>query len=290
MGGGSYSYSTDVARKVSNATQTREQVFSQRRMHSDMNIHGLVRECRDSEEHPESLPIIIALDVTGSMGTIPHKLITADFPKIMKKIMDAGVQHPQVCFVGIGDQYSDDAPIQVGQFESSDELLDRWLKTIWLESGGGGNGGESYQLAWWFAATHTATDHFSKRGKKGVLVTVGDEPVHKSLSQNEFKSIFGDNSEASQMGTSQILHAAQTAWDVYHINLMDWAGRQPATQGSWSELLGDHFINTEDSDGDDIPNIIAGVILQSANIPTQPATASAAPAQSAEPTGTQHIR
>lgn len=41
-----------------------------------MNIVGKIRECRDSEEHPESLPIIIALDVTGSMGMVPHSLIT----------------------------------------------------------------------------------------------------------------------------------------------------------------------------------------------------------------------
>lgn len=38
---------------------------------------------------------------------------------------------------------------------------------VWL--GGGGGGSESYTLPWLFAALHTATDTWSKRGCKGYL-------------------------------------------------------------------------------------------------------------------------
>lgn len=264
MGGGCYSYMRDVKTKLHNSSVSREEVFSQRKMNSDMDIRNKIRECRDSEEHPETLPIIIALDVTGSMGMVPHRLITKDFPEIMKKIMDEGIAHPQVCFLGIGDQYMDDAPIQVGQFEASDELLDKWLKTIWLEGGGGGNNGESYQLAWWFAANHVSADHIEKRGKKGILITIGDEPVHRSVTNSEFKSLFGEVSEAPSMTTPQLLERAKESWDVYHINLMDWSGAVSRTQGCWKELLGDHFINTENDAGNDIAEIISGIILKSA--------------------------
>lgn len=262
MGGGCYSYMKDYSRKMVNASMSREEVFTQSKMNSEMSIVGKVRECRDSEEHPEALPIIIALDVTGSMGKVPHSLITGGFPEIMKKIMDEGVAHPQVCFVGIGDQYSDKAPIQVGQFESSDDLLDKWLKTIWLEGMGGGNGGESYQLAWWFAANHTDTDHFKKRGKKGILITIGDEPVHKSVVNSEFKRLFG-NGDVSTMTSDKILKLAEMKWDVYHINLMDYSGMNSRTRECWRGYLGDHVINTEDSEGNDIPEIISGIILKS---------------------------
>lgn len=269
MGGGCYSYMRDVSNKMSNSHMSREQIFSQRSMSPDMNIKGKIRECRDSEEHPETLPIIIALDVTGSMGMIPHKLVTSDFPEIMKKIMDEGIEHPQVCFLGIGDQYSDSAPLQVGQFESSDELLDKWLKTIWLEGGGGGNGGESYQLAWCFARDCTSIDHFLKRGKKGVLITIGDEPIHRSVTRTEYVGIFG-NSPETDLATSKILSDASEMWDIYHINLMDYSGIQKRTQDSWKELLGDHVINTENGTGDDIPAIIAGIILKSVKNVPQP--------------------
>lgn len=287
MGGGCYSYIRDNARKLSNSHMSREEVFQQRSMSPDMDIKNKVRECKDSEEHPETLPIIIALDVTGSMGMIPHKLITSDFPEIMKKIMDEGIAHPQVCFLGIGDQYSDLAPIQVGQFESSDELLDRWLKTIWLEGHGGGNGGESYNLAWWFAANHVSADHIEKRGKKGVLITIGDEPVHRSITKSEFNTLFGTSSEVDSMTASQLLNRVQESWDVYHINLMDYSGAMSATQRCWNELLGDHVINTEDGEGNDIAGIISGIILKSAGTAwTKSET------KKEEPTGTEttHIR
>ena len=65
----------------------------------------------------------------------------------------------------------DSAPLQVGQFESSDELLDKWLTNIYFEAGGGGNGGESYALAWYFAALKTATDSMEKSvGRKAFCL------------------------------------------------------------------------------------------------------------------------
>lgn len=288
MGGGCYSYMKDVKRKLGNSSMSREEVFTQSKMNPEMSIVNKVRECRDSEEHPESLPIIIALDVTGSMGKVPHSLITGGFPEIMKKIMDEGIAHPQVCFVGIGDQYSDRAPIQAGQFESSDELLDRWLKTIWLEGMGGGNGGESYQLAWWFAAAHTDTDHFKKRRKKGVLITIGDEPIHRGISKQEFMELFGDSNETLSMPTSEILEQAKEKWDIYHINLMDYSGMKAMTQKCWQDYLGDHVINTEDGGGSDIPEIISGIILKSVGTGwTKPQVAKEEPTPDKE---TTHIR
>lgn len=292
MGGGCYSYARDLQMKCSNAMHSREEIFSQRRMSADMDIKGRIRECLDSEEHPETLPIIIALDVTGSMGMVPHRLITGDFPEIMKKIMDEGISHPQVCFVGIGDHISDNAPIQVGQFEASDELLDKWLKTIWLESGGGGNGGESYQLAWWFAAKHVSADHITKRDKKGILITIGDEPVHKSMDGRIVKSLFGYDPEVPTVLTSQILKEALESWDIYHINLNDYIGGSPKVQAGWKELLGDHVITTENQTGNDIAEIISGIILKSAGTDwTKPsAMKTDAPAATTESSKTEHLR
>lgn len=219
-GGGGFDYDTSLSRGISYQTKSREEVFAQRAMHRDMDVKGKIRESRDSDEHPTSYPIIIALDVTGSMGVIPEYLIKVGFPEIMKKIMDEGIEHPQVCFLGIGDHYTDISPLQVGQFESSDELLDKWLKIIWLEGHGGGNGGESYSLAWYFAARHTSIDSFLKRGQKGVLITIGDEPCHGSLSQESIKKLLGDTLEGVRdLEASNILREAQESWNVYHINL-----------------------------------------------------------------------
>lgn len=229
MGGGSYSYSTSVAR-ASNVYQSmdRSEVFTSTSLNPQMDIKNKIRECVDSEEHPNAFPIIIGLDVTGSMGRIPYELITNSLPQIMKKIMDEGIKDPQVCFLGIGDSRCDNAPLQVGQFESSDELMEKWLKLVYLEGHGGGNGGEDYGLAWYFAAKCTSVDSFKKHGRKGVVITIGDEPIHMTISRNAIKELFG--SAEANVNVIDLLNEARSEWDIYHINVPDYSGRKALTK------------------------------------------------------------
>lgn len=101
-----------------------------------------VRESRDSAEHPHTTPIIIALDVTGSMYDTPEHMIKEQFPKLMEKLQQLGVQDPQLLFMAIGDHECDNYPIQTGQFESdTNKILDS-LQSFYLEGGGGPNYGK----------------------------------------------------------------------------------------------------------------------------------------------------
>ena len=122
MGCGTYSSAAREIRAVENGyhSKSTRDIFTERSLNSEMSPYGLdVRESRDSAEHPDSFPIIIALDVTGSMGSIPTYLVKKGLPDIMDKIIKSGIKGPQVLFLGIGDHEYDDAPLQVGQFESS---------------------------------------------------------------------------------------------------------------------------------------------------------------------------
>ena len=262
MGGGSYSYSTSVAR-ASNVYQSidRSEVFTSTSLNPQMDIKNKIRECVDSEEHPNAFPIIIGLDVTGSMGRIPYELITNSLPQIMKKIMDEGVKDPQVCFLGIGDSRCDNAPLQVGQFESSDELMEKWLKLVYLEGHGGGNGGEDYGLAWYFAARCTSVDSFKKHERKGVVITIGDEPIHMTISRNAIKELFG--SVEANVNVIDLLNEARSEWDIYHINVPDYSGRKALTKNCWNELLQDKVLHIEADTKEAIADGIVGAILNS---------------------------
>ncbi len=52
-----------------------DEIYKERNMHADLDPKGVkVRESRDSTENPESNPIIIGLDVTGSMGILADNI------------------------------------------------------------------------------------------------------------------------------------------------------------------------------------------------------------------------
>lgn len=82
MGSGSWSSSTYKAFADSYTKKSREEIFHQRSLHEEMDLTKSkthIRESRDSEEHPESLPVFIALDETGSMGSIHRYSELFDF-------------------------------------------------------------------------------------------------------------------------------------------------------------------------------------------------------------------
>lgn len=250
MGGGTYSFTDRTIRAKSSGyyTKSSRETFSQRGVHNDMSPNGVtIRESRDSKEHPESVPIIIALDLTGSMGSVPAHLVKDGLPNIMKKIMDSGIKHPQILFLGIGDHECDNAPLQVGQFESNDELLDKWLTNTYLEGGGGGNEGESYLLAWYFAKFHTDIDSWNKRGQKGFLFTIGDEPTLQSVPGKILKELMGSGQHPDNYSAAALLESAQEKYHVFHINISEtWQGTSDATKNCWSSLMPKTFINAQD--------------------------------------------
>src|SRR5688572_1414968 len=100
MGYGEYSHAAHVALTAGREALPRQAVFSQRDCHPLMNPKGVRwRECRDSAEHPATLPIAFALDVTGSMGDIPDLLARQELPTFMKVLLGLGVTDPQVLFI-----------------------------------------------------------------------------------------------------------------------------------------------------------------------------------------------
>jgi hypothetical protein len=248
MGYGGYSAPRRATRAAAAGyeTKTEEELFKNRNMPKEMDPKGLTfRESRDSDEHPLSVPIIINLDVTGSMGSVPHALLKNGLPTIVQTIIDYGIADPQILFTAIGDHECDQAPVQVGQFESSDDLLDHWLTTTWIEGNGGGNYGESYLLAWYTAVFHTETDHWIKRGKKGHLFTIGDEPTLKDVPAKALERIFGA-AQSSNMTSAELLTLARERYYVTHIHIGETgAGRSRTTVDGWKQLMGDDLIEAQ---------------------------------------------
>jgi hypothetical protein len=269
MGHGTYSVSNSIARNATySATNASNDAifttdylsFTDTNRKNTMNPSGVeLRESRDSAEHPDSFAIVLALDVTGSMGSIPNFLVKNGLPTIMDQVMRGGEADPQVLFLGVGDHECDSAPLQVGQFESSDELLDKWLKETYLEGGGGGNTGESYLLAWYFAGYRTAIDCFEKRGRKGLLFTIGDEPVLPKVDGHTLNRIFGSG-QFEDYSALSLLDKAREKYDVYHIHVRTGTGMRQNCIDGWKQIMGSNLIVVNNAE--DVAKAISDTVLK----------------------------
>ncbi len=240
MGYGSYSFDAHHKLTTGRAHTAREEVFKQRSCHPLMNPKGVrVRECRDSDEHPNSLGLVFALDVTGSMGNIPDLLARKELPTFMKLLLDCGIASPQVLFMAVGDANSDRAPLQVGQFESEAELMDQWLTWSFLEGGGGGTFQESYELGMYFAARHTAMDCWEKRKKRGYFFMTGDEHPYPRIARSQVDGLIGD-ALGDDMPIEDVIAELQVSFEPFF--LIPDERRAGRCGAQWRELLGEHAI------------------------------------------------
>lgn len=126
MGSGSWTsssfttYSKSVGRTVlSDGTlhsgYSAQDIFKSRNIQPELNPLNVIRECCDSDEHPNTIPVILALDVTGSMGSAAAE-VAKKLNEVMTKLYEK-VDDVEFLVMGIGDLAYDSAPIQTVTLE-----------------------------------------------------------------------------------------------------------------------------------------------------------------------------
>lgn len=252
MGYGAYSYESHRALTSARKGKSAQNVFKQRGIHPSMNPYGVKsRESRDSADNPDSLAIIFALDVSGSMGSIPRQLALKELPEFMKMLTVCQIQDPQVLFMAFSDHEYDGRPLQVGQFETTAELMDQWLTRCSLSGGGErapayakntGEARESYDLAFHFAAHHTAIDCYEKRRKKGYLFVTGDEPPYPGVRSEVVRHVIG--TDVPDASFEAVIEQAGVMYEPFF--LVPDRRRYASIKSSWRRLLGDRVIPMHD--------------------------------------------
>ena len=238
-------YATDHTKGKDRAT-----VFASRSLANDLDPKNItVRESVDSDANPRSTPIIVALDVTGSMGMIPQQLVQGNLGTLMKELLDRKpVSDPHLMFMGVGDVAAGDrAPLQVTQFEADLKIADQ-LRAIYLEGGGGGNSCESYNLPWYFAAMKTSIDSVDKRNKKGFLFTIGDEEPPANLTVAQQQRVFGESAERD-FTNRELLDLVERNYHVFHIIVEEgshFRSHSDRVLTKWRDLLGQRVLRLSD--------------------------------------------
>jgi hypothetical protein len=249
MGGGTFDPGKYRAYTSTTVGKTTEEVYTSRSIKAALNPKGVaVRESRDSVDSPAATPIIVAIDVTGSMGmladTIARKGLGVLFESILAR---KPVTNPHLMFMAFGDAECDSAPLQVSQFEADNRIVEQ-LTEIYLEGNGGGNGHESYEFPWYFAAKHTVHDSLIKRGKRGYLFTIGDEPIGPGLKRAKIAQFLEDGVERDY-SSAELLDEASRMYDCYHIVIKEGNHAQSNLAGvmaTWQPLMGQHVIQLDD--------------------------------------------
>lgn len=253
MGSGSYSTRAwddfKTARRYDDPSTTTKDIYRSSGLDDVLDPKKFdIRESVDGADNPESTPIIIGLDVTGSMSPVLDAMARKGLKTVCEEIYDRKpVTNPHICVLGIGDVECDSAPLQATQFEADIRIFEQ-LEKLYLESGGGGNHYESYILAWYFAKYMTQTDSFAKRGRKGYLFTVGDEEITRNLRSADIMR-FTSAKQAQDFGPMDLFNLVYPEWNIYHIIVKEGSHARvdyDSVLASWNAVVGQRAIPLED--------------------------------------------
>jgi hypothetical protein len=199
-----------------------------------------VIESRDNADHPNSVPIIVGLDQTGSMGNIP-RVVQKKLGGLFNLLLLRGyVEDPQIAIAAYGDCECDPirTTVQFSQFES-DNRIDNALDNLLLYGGGGGNGGES-MTALWHMMLKVESDAWHKRGKKGYAFFVADE-VALDLTPAQIKGFCGDDvqrGDGTPLTVKELAAAIQERWEVFILLIDNGAARMQQSEKFYKNLFG----------------------------------------------------
>ena len=194
---------TDTGNVTSNNLQD---FYKQHTIHDDLVPYKKIRECCDGEDHPATIPVILALDVTGSMGSACIRT-AQKLNEIMTSLYNE-IPDVEFMIMGIGDLAYDKYPIQASQFEADVRIAEA-VDRVYMEHGGGGNSYESYTAAWYFGLHNTALDCW-KRGKKGIIITLGDENPNPYLPAGDLSNALG-----TKIGLSTVMPQSSTVFSGF---------------------------------------------------------------------------
>lgn len=222
-GGGTWdsgAYHTSSSTRAATGTKDFAYTESATKVHSSLDPKRINSkpvgklESRDNDEHPNSTPVLVAFDVTGS-NIDRAREFQKKLPTLME-LLQKYITDPQVAVAANDDyNYCGTDSIQISEFES-DIRVDEHIRNIWLVGLGGGNRGESYDLLLYAAGRKIATDSMEKRDKKGYFFMYADEPIFEQVKASEVLAIYGDRIEAD-IPIAEMIEEVRRNWNLFVI-------------------------------------------------------------------------
>ncbi len=178
-------------------------------------------------------PLIIAVDVTGSMASWPFQIF--DRLPLLYNTLSQYRDNLEICFAAIGDAGCDRWPLQVTTFASGFDL-EQLLGSLYGE-GGGGDAPESYGLFAHWVNTHVEIPDLDE---SPFLIVFGDITMHPKVPKEQITRYLGDR-------TRHRVDAIE-AWQEVSKTWNTWFLRRPTgkpgdqVDKQWGQAIGEQKI------------------------------------------------
>ncbi|MBM3153256.1 MAG: hypothetical protein FJZ96_13810 [Chloroflexi bacterium] len=178
-------------------------------------------------------PLIVAIDVTGSMASWPFEIF--DRLPLLFNTLSQYRPDLEICFAAIGDAAVDRWPLQVTTFASGFDL-EQLLGSLFGE-GAGGDAPESYGLFAHWVNTHVEIENAADMP---FLIVFGDVHMHPSIPRAQVMKYLGDDPQADVDAIDE--------WRKLTKRWNTWFLRRPSgkrgdqVDQQWAEAIGEQKI------------------------------------------------
>jgi hypothetical protein len=200
-------------------------------------------------------PLVIACDVTGSMGEWPATIFSK-LPYLELEGKEYLGETMEISFAAIGDAVKNDKyPLQVRPFVNGTKLADE-IKALVVEGGGGGGGQESYDLA---AEYYAENVDMPNAIRKPIFIFIGDEGLYENLDPTIAES-FAKVEIKQMLKLEDIFGELTKKYNVYVVRKSYGAG-DASIQAQWAALIGEEHICPLD-DANRVVDVIFGILAR----------------------------
>ncbi|MEN8241673.1 MAG: hypothetical protein ABFS17_07110 [Chloroflexota bacterium] len=178
-------------------------------------------------------PLIIAVDVTGSMSSWPGEIF--DRLPLLYNTLSQYREDLEICFAAIGDAKVDNWPLQVTTFASGFDL-EQLLGSLYGE-GGGGDAPESYGMFAHWVNTHVEVP---KTEEAPFLIVFGDVTMHPTIDGELIEKNLGDRGVKDLNALKEWNKVSET-WNTWFLRRPTGKPGDHVDQ-QWAEAIGENKV------------------------------------------------
>ena len=236
--GDDYDYSTDVdvvkkTAKSYNVDHKRD--YKPHKIETRKKIPPPINKVLLTKAH---FPIVVAVDVTGSMKTLPQLIfekLCLLYNEVLFFLPEELKESCEISFTAIGDAYTDSYPLQITDFGKGFEL-DKNIKSLYPEGGGGGQARESYELTAYFYAKHCEMPNILVKPRP-LFIFIGDEGFYSKVNRGHIMNLIGDKPKTDLIA-KDIFDDLKSKFDVYILRVEYGGDAEEGIHKMWKEVLG----------------------------------------------------